>query len=471
MFLSTTDLVNDILWLERVIESRIKHYFEQKEFTLEFCGIEYPRSGNNTSPYGDFIQFEHLSLLERLALILALIPDIKPKVFDIFLSRNEATQLPFTEFGCVTRGDVLYATGETLAFLLGGDCLKTRFEVQQFLQSCIQKIPNSDEYSSLRNILSIKRSDDDPLLMKSPLTITDEYLHLVTTGEPYRPDLSPDFPAEYVNIDLEWSELVLPKDVMAEVENIRHWITDGETLLADWGFGDKIRPGFRALFYGPPGTGKTLTACLLGKSTGRDVYKVDLSLIVSKYIGETEKNLEKVFSLAENKHWILLFDEADALFGKRNQATSANDQFTNQNVAYLLQRIERFNGVAILASNLKENLDEAFFRRFESTLYFPLPGGNERLDLWHQGFSDKSRLEETINLKQIAQNHTLSGAEIMNVIRYASMQALRRGNKQQGRYIISLADLEQGIHREQGHYPSESGTLATHHQEIFGLAG
>jgi SpoVK/Ycf46/Vps4 family AAA+-type ATPase len=207
--------------------------------------------------------------------------------------------------------------------------------------------------------------------------------------------------------------------------------------------GAKLRPGYRSLFYGPPGTGKTMTACLLGKYTGRDVYKVDLALVVSKYIGETEKNLAKVFDQAQHKGWILFFDEADALFGKRSETKDAHDRYANQEVAFLLQRIESFDGIAILASNRRENLDDAFARRFESIIYFPMPGPAERLRLWRQGFSPQARLAETLDLERIAQEHALAGGAIMNVIRYASLQALKAG-----RDLIASEDIMQGIRRE-----------------------
>jgi SpoVK/Ycf46/Vps4 family AAA+-type ATPase len=205
----------------------------------------------------------------------------------------------------------------------------------------------------------------------------------------------------------------------------------------------KLRPGYRSLFYGPPGTGKTMTACLLGKSTGREVYKVDLSLVVSKYIGETEKNLAKVFDQAQHKDWILFFDEADALFGKRSETKDAHDRYANQEVSFLLQRIETFDGIAILASNQRENLDSAFTRRFESIIYFPLPRPEERLRLWQQGVSPKAHCEPGLNLAPIAREHELSGGAIMNVLRYASLQALARHSA-----VLTLDDILQGIRRE-----------------------
>lgn len=136
------------------------------------------------------------------------------------------------------------------------------------------------------------------------------------------------------------------------------------------------------MFSGPPGTGKTLTAALLGKSTGRDVYRVDLSMVVSKYIGETEKNLSRVFDAASYKEWILFFDEGDALFGKRTEASSSNDRHANQLTGYLLQKIEDFPGTVIVATNLKSNMDEAFTRRFQNMVHFTIPGPEERLQLW-----------------------------------------------------------------------------------------
>jgi SpoVK/Ycf46/Vps4 family AAA+-type ATPase len=151
-------------------------------------------------------------------------------------------------------------------------------------------------------------------------------------------------------------------------------------------------------------------------------------MVVSKYIGETEKNLARVFDQAQHKQWILFFDEADALFGKRGETNNAHDRYANQEVSFLLQRIETFDGIAILASNL----DTAFARRFESVIYFPVPRQEERLQLRQQGFSAKARLEPAIQLDKIATDYKLCGGAIMNVVCYASLQAVENGDNLNG---------------------------------------
>lgn len=177
------------------------------------------------------------------------------------------------------------------------------------------------------------------------------------------------------------------------------------------------------LFYGEPGTGKTLAASLLGKYTERPVFRVDVSMLVSKYIGETEKQLAKLFDKAENKNWILFFDEADAIFGKRTSVKDAHDKYANQEVSYLLQRIETFSGLIILASNFKNNMDKAFTRRFHSCIKFNNPKHEERLRIWQQNLPEQLQLEE-INLSQIAKRYELTGSNIMNIIQDVSLKTI-----------------------------------------------
>ncbi len=207
----------------------------------------------------------------------------------------------------------------------------------------------------------------------------------------------------------------------------RKWLEHGRTLESDPVLAKKIKKGYRVLFYGPPGTGKTLTASLLGSQFNKDVYRIDLSQVVSKYIGETEKNMEKVFSQAENKDWILFFDEADALFGKRSNVSSAHDKYANQEVSYLLQRVEDYAGLIILASNFKNNIDQAFIRRFNGIVHFPMPDAEERLSIWQKNLPASIPVNSEVQLKSYAHKYELSGSAISNVMQYAALCALSNG--------------------------------------------
>jgi SpoVK/Ycf46/Vps4 family AAA+-type ATPase len=193
-------------------------------------------------------------------------------------------------------------------------------------------------------------------------------------------------------------------------------------MVADWGLQNKFKSGYKALFYGPPGTGKTFTATLLGKEFNKDVYRIDLSQVVSKYIGETEKNLEKVFQKAESRNWILFFDEADALFGRRTSVSTAHDRYANQETSYLLQRIEDFDGLVILASNNKTNIDAAFLRRFNALVHFPIPDPEERLHLWKIYLPANHGLEAD-ELLNIANRYDVTGSTVLNAIHHSAINA------------------------------------------------
>jgi len=187
-----------------------------------------------------------------------------------------------------------------------------------------------------------------------------------------------DFFAKPITTKLTWNDLDLPKDTLSQIHEIEKWIKYSDSLLENSGLRNKIKPGHRALFYGPPGTGKTITAALLGKYNDKDVYSIDLSLVVSKYIGETEKNLATLFDKAENGDWILFFDEADALFGKRTNISDANDRYANQATSYLMQRMELYKGLIILATSAKDSIDEKFIRRLNTVIYFPDTNSEEK---------------------------------------------------------------------------------------------
>jgi hypothetical protein len=434
--LNACDLEEELAWFARVVNARFKLYFGQEGSVQDVFEILPPDRSHSQSPYGRAIARFQPTFAERLALVLSLVPHLRPQLLDLFFTRNETFQRAFSEFGGAQRGDeaAFVPTGETLAFLLGANDLKIRFAMLSLFEH--------DHYFATANLLHLAPQDGE-FPLKAPLRLSDEALRAFTLGRSTRPDFGAAFPARQIETALTWDDLVLHPATLRQVEEIETWLLHGDTLMNEWGMASKLRPGYRSLFYGPPGTGKTMTACLLGKATGRAVYRVDLSLMVSKYIGETEKNLAKVFDQAQMKGWILFFDEADSLFGRRSEVKDSHDRYANQEVSFLLQRIESFDSIAILASNKRENMDEAFARRFESLIFFPMPRPEERLRLWQQGFSARAALEPAIDLPQIAQEYTLSGGSIMNVIRYASLQALKNGSN-----LIEAEMLMQGIRRE-----------------------
>jgi SpoVK/Ycf46/Vps4 family AAA+-type ATPase len=230
---------------------------------------------------------------------------------------------------------------------------------------------------------------------------------------------------------------------LRQIREIVSWIKYNDMLLQDWGMRRKIKPGYRVLFYGPPGTGKTLTAMLLGKDEGKDVFRMDLSRVISKYIGETEKNLSLLFDKAENKNWILFFDEADALFGKRTDVRDAHDKYANQEVSYLLQRVESHAGLVILASNQRGNIDDAFVRRFQAIIQFTIPSPEERCQIWRRAFPTQIKIADDIDWQQVANRHELTGAGIMNVAYFCALEALADQS-----LSLDLKRLEAAILRE-----------------------
>jgi len=245
---------------------------------------------------------------------------------------------------------------------------------------------------------------------------------LLSEGRLSEPAFGPEFPAKHITTRQTWDDLVLPASTFQHLEDVKAWLQFNEAALKDPVLNRRIKPGYKVLFYGPSGTGKTLAASLLGQEFQKEVFRIDLSQVVSKYIGETEKNLEKVFAKAEYRNWILFFDEADALFGKRSSVQNAHDKYANQEVSYLLQRIEDFPGLVILASNFKSNIDPAFLRRFNSIIEFPFPGTTERLQLWEKAMPPSFSQPGHVDLKLLAEKYALTGSAINQVIHQATLQ-------------------------------------------------
>jgi ATP-dependent 26S proteasome regulatory subunit len=374
---------------------------------------------------------------DKLLIILSVAPSLAPTILDPLKLKAVGDDIRHTIVGgYIDEAYVAFLpTLDTLLFLLAGEDVSLR---KQYL------IHFSPNHVLFKNgfIAAIQKSNLIPH-SAAVLKASDDIIHLLLTGEDYSPEFSMEFPAKKITTEQTWNDLVLDDRTISEVIEIKTWIEQHEKLHTVWGMGKKLKPGYRSLFYGPSGTGKTFTAALLGKYTGKDVFRIDLSLVVSKYIGETEKNLARIFDRAEKKNWILFFDEADALFGKRTNVSSSHDKYANQEVSYLLQRVEDFAGVVILATNLKANIDDAFARRFQSMIQYALPNTIQRLRLWQNNFPTVCTLEDAIDMEKISARYELSGGSIINVVQYCCLRSLENNST-----IILLKDIETGIRRE-----------------------
>jgi AAA+ superfamily predicted ATPase len=432
-------LLADMEYLARVIQVRLAFYFDQKTTFARPQNVPRPSHKDPRNPYLAFVKEHDLSYDEHTILLIALAPHVQPDFFDRIISNAIPQGGEFPQIGGV-RGKQFRGflpTGETAIFILAGDDLDRRFAVQQLF--------SEDHVFARQQVLKVERSQPGEPAMSGKLVMDPEFVDLFTLGQVSRPRFCMEFPAQRVSTEMIWDELVLPERTLQQIRELHIWLQHGDTLLYKWGMQRKLKRGYTVLFHGPPGTGKTLTACLLGKTTRRDVYRIDLSMVVSKFIGETEKNLANLFDKADNKDWILFFDEADALFSKRTTVRDAHDKYANQEVAYLLQRIETYGGLVILASNFKSNIDEAFMRRFQAAIHFPTPRISERLQLWSHAFPDTVKLDKDVHLDEVARKYELTGAHIMNVVQYTCLRALDRGD-----HKIMAVDIETGTQREIG---------------------
>jgi SpoVK/Ycf46/Vps4 family AAA+-type ATPase len=250
--------------------------------------------------------------------------------------------------------------------------------------------------------------------------------------------------ARRVEVTQTWDDLVLPEDQMEQVQYLIARIRQRRTVYEQWGFAAKIGKGLgtSALFSGPPGTGKTMVAALIAKELGIELYQVDMAKITSKYIGETERNLAALFDAAEAGHAILLFDEADSLFGKRTEVKSSNDRYANLETNYLLQRLESFTGICLLTSNHESNIDPAFQRRLSLHVRFELPEAEERAALWQATLPAAAPVAEGVDFMKLAKKYEMSGGYIRNAALRAAFLAADEGSDITAAHLERAAKLE-----------------------------
>ena len=452
-------------YLQQLIRSRLNQYFPATEGSATGASAafanpdetlpELPPLSDWQLPMAKFIADNKLNVAEATLLLIGLAPHFQPDLFDQAIEGKIPGSGNFPKLGGV-RGKnsrSFLPTGETALFLLGGEDRQQRLNMQALF--------GVEHLFGQKKILWLEEVPYGEPLMSGRIIISQDYIDTFIIGRPAPPHFNSSVPARLIREKRNWSSLVINEELQSQINEVINWLKYNDHLLDKWGMGDRLKKGYRALFYGPPGTGKTLTAALLGNEMNKDVYRVDLSMVVSKYIGETEKNLELLFARAEDKGWILFFDEADALFGKRTSVRDANDKYANQEVSYLLQRIEDFNGLIILATNMKNNIDEAFVRRFNAILRFPFPEAAERKLIWGKSFptgatfatgtatttATTGAAKGAVDIPDAVKKYELAGGSIINVVHYASLKAAER-SVNGAPPTIYLSDVHKGIQIE-----------------------
>jgi ATPase family associated with various cellular activities (AAA) len=242
----------------------------------------------------------------------------------------------------------------------------------------------------------------------------------------------------------QWNDIILPGDRVERLREICNHMKYRERVHGEWGFDRKLSlgKGLSVLFSGPSGTGKTMAAEIIASTLGLELYKIDLSVVVSKYIGDTEKNLSRIFTEAETSNAILFFDEADALFGKRSGVKDSHDRYANIEIGYLLQRMEEYDGVVILATNLRKNMDEAFVRRLQFTVEFPFPDEKDRRRIWKGVWPDDTPRDPALDIDFMARRFEIAGGSIRNIALAAAFLAADDGN------VVTMSHLMHATKRE-----------------------
>ncbi|HXB07698.1 MAG TPA: AAA family ATPase, partial [Puia sp.] len=467
----------ELNYLEELIRYRIERVLHPRAYAVEPV---MPPCHHWQLPIGQFIlDYNHanppLTANEARLLLIALVDHVQPDLFDHAINRELKGEGDFPMIGGARgknfRGFI--PTGQTAVFLLAGDDWERELVSQQLFWG--------DHVFAKNKILWLGDVEPGEPVLSGKIILSQDYVDSLVHNKAIAPHHNVNFPAKLISTTRERSQLVISDQLNNDFEHLLDWIKHKKTVEKKMVDGKK---GYRCLFHGPSGTGKTFATCILGKETGKQVYRVDLSLVVSKFIGETEKNLELVFARAENKDWILFFDEADALFGKRTNIRDAHDKYANQEVSYLLQRIEEYEGLVILATNMKNNIDDAFLRRFDSDLKFSMPNVEERKKIWENSFPagtlfrrEEPRTEQErqpeqerrfyrydrwksveaaaalaadvpLNIPELVKGYGLTGANIQNVVRYASIRAAKRHAEQGQTPVLYLEDVKDGINRE-----------------------
>jgi hypothetical protein len=387
-------LDHELRWLSSCIQAR----FASNELPAA------PLLSAPTSSYANFVQEAELQDAERIVLILALSVHLNKNI--LTLGFNDDTKFLLGAMIRSEHQNQLLPTFETALYILAGDD-----NLKRFSSLCIFDTEHVFYKKSVLDWHSVKAGES---VYNRMLSLSLNHRDLFINNMISKPKFTPDFPAELVETNMEWLDMVLPATTAGKLMELKDDLDLLRPMIEEWKMQLHAVDGCRVLFHGESGTGKTLAAKLIGKYLNQDVYRVDISLIASKYIGETSKRLKQLFDTAESKGWILFFDEGDALFGQRQTSAGGNgvSQYANQDTAYLLQRIENYDGVIIVASNLQANIDVAFTRRFEHIIKFEGLDAELQHQLWLRVLPESVSLASGIKLADLVKRYSLSPAAI-----------------------------------------------------------
>ncbi|MEO5644791.1 MAG: ATP-binding protein [Bacteroidia bacterium] len=428
----------------------IRHLFNQRLTatgnTLIQIGLPAP-----DPEHGPYAKLCHgLSAAERILLLFTLLPHYAPEILRELVEPVQQGLIITNPHlgGYVKRTSQQFIpTLQTILFV----CAGTNKADQQLAYRELVL-----EGSLLKKQIVTLRSfeNSEPVISDKELIpdLAEEYVHYILQGRQPRPDFGKNFPAKILVTEKNWDQLVLNTPTRTGINLLIDWVENGVDFSEQTkGY---FNPGYPALFYGPPGTGKSLSAALIGKHCGLNVFRVDASRIVSKYIGETEKNLVALFERMklendrESKKPILFFDEADVLFSKRTEVKDAKDKWANMETSVLLPLIEEYGGLVIVATNLEYNLDPAMDRRFQLKIKFPALAYNERVMVWEKGLPPAYSYPTSGSAQELAR-YKLSPASIINVLKGGCMQAHKRGSTivtgKDMEYFISLEFAKSGL--------------------------
>jgi hypothetical protein len=418
-------LMQEIAWFETLLNLRLEHYFKDS-YTLDIDDYPAPNLSASGAIYAQFVTQNKLKDSQRLCLILAILPHIKPSSLEPLLIKNEVSNTYFSEFG----GEVAKAhkgflpTIQTYLFIACGASLGQRFSKLGLFEK--------DAILIQHNIISLGVIEENDVQISAALLIEKNYLRAFTLGVIPLSDVPSGNAKLRMNTSLEWDDLILAPSIKRELADALTWLKHRKDLAHYKGLSKHVKRGYKLLLHGKAGTGKSTVVALLGVKANMDVYRFDLS----KYIGETEKNLRRLFKSTQTNGAILFFDKADAFIKTYGEIGTRDNRHIHQSIRYFLQCIAQYDGVVVLSGESHGKLDEAFPRRFHTTIYFPMPNADEREAFLRQLLADDISVLREVDLSYFAQTFEMSFGAIADAVSDAVVQM-----KKHRRDSLSHADL------------------------------